>query len=131
MFRDKQLLVPPMPLDDIIPALAKIEFYIPHCRPFYDCVGIMPGIGADYHLVPTQWREELVYVRIPAVEIPAKFDQHIDTADESMGAIHHHDFLMQGLNRMMEDAVRTVIQNAGYADLAELLLHHFGMIVRK
>src|SRR6266516_1039523 len=70
-------------------------------------------------------------MRIPTVEITAEFDQHIDTADESMGAIHHHDFLMQGLNRMMEDAVRTVIQNAGHADLAELLLRHFRMIVRK
>ena len=129
MCRNQELFVPLVPHDDIIPALAKIEFHIPHCWPFEDSMGIMPGIGAVDHLVPTQGREKLVYVRIPAVVISAELDQHIDTPNERMVAIHHHDFLMQGLNRMVEDAVRTVIQNTGHAYLLELLLCHFGMIV--
>ncbi len=33
-------------------------------------------------------------VRIPAVEIATQFNQHIDAADEGMGAIHDRDFLM-------------------------------------
>src|SRR5438876_1349515 len=120
-----------VPLDDIIPALAKIEFHIPHCRPFNDSMCIMPGIRAVNHLVPPQWREELVYVIIPTVEITAEFDQHIDTTDEGMRAVHHYDLLMQRLNRMMDYSVRTVIQDTCHAYLPELLLCRFGIIMQK
>jgi hypothetical protein len=48
-----------------------------------------------------------------------------------MGAIHHHDFLMQGLNGMMDYAVRTVIQYTGHAYLPELLLRLLRFIVQK
>ena len=46
MLANQQPVVQMMPLDDIIPALAKIAFNVSHCRPFDDAVGVMPGVQA-------------------------------------------------------------------------------------
>ena len=70
-------------------------------------------------------------MRIPTVEITVEFDQHIDSTDEGMGAVHNHDFLMQRLNRMMDYTARTVIQYACHTYLHELLLRRFRIIVQK
>ena len=67
---------------------------------------------------------------IPTIEIAIQFNQHIDAADEGMCPIHYRDFLMQGLDRVMEKAMGAVIEKAGDAHLRELLARRFRITVR-
>jgi len=49
---NEELAVPMFVLDDIIPALAKIEFHVSHRRSFDDRVGVMPGVRVGICFVP-------------------------------------------------------------------------------
>ena len=60
MFGNEQLVVPLVSLDDIIPALAKIEFHVPHCWSFYDGVSIMPVVRGAIPLVTAHRRGVVV-----------------------------------------------------------------------
>ena len=66
-------------------------------------------------------------VRIPAVKVATLFNQHVDATHEGMGAVHDRDFLMEGLDGVMPNAMGAVIQNAGDAYLGELLLRRLGI----
>src|SRR5690348_2641163 len=57
MFGDEQLLIPLVALDDIIPALAKIEFYVYGGWPLDQRVGIVPVVRAGIVSVAAQWRK--------------------------------------------------------------------------
>ena len=94
MLGNQQLAVPFVPHDDIIPALAKIAFHVPGGWSFNHCVSVVPVMRDALLFVATQRGGVVMGVRIPAVEIAAEFNQHINAADEGMGAIHDRDFLM-------------------------------------
>ena len=68
-------------------------------------------------------------MRIPPVVIAIEFNQHIDAADEGMGAVHDRDFLMQGLDWVMQNAMGAVIEDVGHAYLGEFLMRCFGIVV--
>src|SRR6266566_2226430 len=88
VYGNEQLVVPLVSLDDIIPALAKIEFHVPHCRSFDDSVSIMPVVRGTILFVAAQRRGVVMGVRIPAVKIATQFNQRIDASNEGMSAVH-------------------------------------------
>ncbi len=106
-----------MPLDHIIPALAKIAFYVSYCRPFDQGMDIVPGVWAALLFVVA------MQGIIPTVEIATWFNEWINATDEGMRAIHHRHFLMHRLYRMMQHVKGAVIEDAGYTDLCELFTH--------
>ncbi len=50
---NEELAVPLVPLDDIIPALAKIAFHVPYGRSFDERVSIMPVVWGAFLFVAT------------------------------------------------------------------------------
>jgi hypothetical protein len=73
----------------------------------------------------------MMEVRIPAVVVAIQFDQHIDAPDKRVGAVHDHHFLMERLDGVMQDAAGAIIEQAGHADLRELLLCRLGITMGK
>ena len=90
----KQHFLPGMMLYHTIPALAKIEFDIPCCRPLDQCMGIVPGMGAGPRFGAPKRGREKMRGTIPAVEVNTQFDQRIKTAHKGVGAVHNRDLLM-------------------------------------
>ena len=84
-----------MSFGNIIPTLAKIAFHIRHRWSFDECVHIMPVVRRAIVGVATQWRGIVMQVRVPAVIVTAELNQHVDAADEGMGAVHDRRLLMK------------------------------------
>src|SRR6266566_5342167 len=125
----QQQLLPGMTLHHTIPTLVKIEFDIPCCRSFDQCMGIVPGMGDLSLFVATKRGSEGMGGTIPAVEVPTQFDQRIKTAHKGVGAVHNRDLLMQGLGWMMDHPMSTIIENTHDSCLSQLAPGFLGLVV--
>src|SRR6266487_856232 len=69
VFLNEKLVVQMVPLYNIIPTLAEIEFYICCCRSLDNGVRIMPGVGALILHVCAQWCRKMMRWNVPAIKI--------------------------------------------------------------
>src|SRR6266702_917934 len=67
MLRYEQAGIQALALDDIVPALPEVEFYISRDWPFDQRMSIVPGVWAGAFFVAAQRRRERVRWHIPAV----------------------------------------------------------------
>jgi hypothetical protein len=95
MFRNERLLIPFFALDDIIPALAKIEFDVRGGWTLDQGMGIVPVMWRGVVCVTSQGRKVVMEVGIPAVKVAIELDQHVDATNESVRAVYHRQLLMQ------------------------------------
>src|SRR5579875_675518 len=119
-----------MALYHIIPAFTDIALNISGRRPFDDGMHIVPGMWAGILTRAAQRRGKRMYGHIPAVVISIQLDQWINAAYECNVAIYNCDLLVQRLDRMMQQAARTVIEDAGHTNLRKLLMSAFWIVVR-
>src|SRR6266849_5309887 len=66
---------------------------------------------------------------IPTVVIAIQLDERINAAHKGMRAVHNRDFLMQRLDRVMEDTMSAIVQNAGDFHLCQFCMGFFRTVV--
>src|SRR5579885_1040468 len=118
-------------LDDIVPALTKIQLYIPCRRSLDQRVCVMPGMRTMSIMGATQERGEEMSGGIPAIKLSSLFDQRVNAPHKSMCTIHNRDFLMQRFGRMMEDTMRAIVKQASDAHSCQLIVCCLWSVVRE
>src|SRR5437660_11998464 len=129
MLLDNEIGLHLMTLDEVVPALTEIRFYIA-CRWTLDQrMSVMPGVRAMSVVGTAQERGEKVHGRIPAIKLPFLLDQWVNATHKGMSAIHNRDFLMQRFCWMIEDAMRAIVEQTGNASFCQLIVCCLWIIV--